>query len=369
MPAALLLSANLSITFAHFAEIEFLMNIQIQKPGRILSGDKTAITEAYAAWMKQPVDQDFLDDEPEPVITGERTIAKPVEVTGPGTFFGKSERTLKIEPCEKGWWFDRTDLPDCLATEVSVRNVWTLGAIVSNIVLRSGPPDNYIRMIEHMVALKLGLGIDSLLFRLDSGDPPLFERGSVDLVEAIEDAGVRQLNRPVRYVTVKEPVTVGSEAGGFLTFIPCNNRLPLLTVDSAVDFNDAIGQQRIRFPVTPTHFRYGAAARTNTTAAKRFYAQTIGKIFADVRNLGYTDKNILVAGRRRYHNKPRLIHQGKSLEAAWHRAALDLLAGLALIDSGRFVGHVISYKAGHRLDVHMITKLYLDDLLIEWTAV
>ena len=93
------------------------------------------------------------------------------------------------------------------------------------------------------------------------------------------------------------------------------------------------------------------------------YCKTIGKIFADTRHLGYTTKNILVAGPNKYVNEPGLMHEGKSLEAVWHRACLDLLAAIALIDRGRFVGKVISYKAGHTLDVQAVRELYLHDLL------
>jgi len=58
-----------------------------------------------------------------------------------------------------------------------------------------------------------------------------------------------------------------------------------------------------------------------------------------------------------------LLHEGKSLEAVWHRAVLDLLAALALIEEGRFLGHVISYKAGHRQDVDLVRLLYKQNLL------
>ena len=122
-------------------------------------------------------------------------------------------------------------------------------------------------------------------------------------------------------------------------------------------------KQRIRFTVDRGTFRHGAQARTNTTLWKMAYCKTIGMIFADIRNLGYTTRNILVAGPRHYFNKPGLIHQGKSLEAAWHRATLDLLAAVALIDRGRFAGTIISYKAGHTLDVQMIRELHHHDLL------
>jgi UDP-3-O-acyl-N-acetylglucosamine deacetylase len=254
-------------------------------------------------------------------------------------------------------------LRDVLPFAVSARNVWTTGDVVSNIVLRAGPPHNYVRMVEHMVALKVGMGIDNLLIRIGSGDPPLFNRGSLDLVEALESAGTQEVQRRVRFFTVKEKVTVCSPDGAFLTLAPCEPAKPALHVDAAVDFKTAIGQQRIRFPVNLKNFKYGAEARTNTTGAKMLYCMTVGKLFANIRNLGYTMENIVVAGRRRYYNVPRLVHDNKSLEAAWHRAALDLLAAIALIEEGQFVGEVISYKAGHGLDVEMIRQLYKNKLL------
>ena len=50
-------------------------------------------------------------------------------------------------------------------------------------------------------------------------------------------------------------------------------------------------------------------------------------------------------------------------EPVWHRATLDLLAALALIDTGRFVGTVASYRAGHTLDCRLVTLLYRHGLL------
>jgi UDP-3-O-acyl-N-acetylglucosamine deacetylase len=63
-------------------------------------------------------------------------------------------------------------------------------------------------------------------------------------------------------------------------------------------------------------------------------------------------------------NEPHLLQpDGRSLEPVWHRATLDLLAALALIDSGRLAGTVVSYRAGHTLDCRLMTLLYLHDLL------
>lgn len=339
----------------------------MDKPcGTILAGSPEDFQRAWERWARQPVDLDLGNGGPPGGIPRrQRTLAGPATVSGPGTFMGKQTRTVRFEPTDlEGWWFERADLRDVLPFAVSPRNVWTTGDLVSNIVLRAGPPHNYVRMVEHMVALKAGLGLDNVLVRLDSGDPPLFNRGSLELVEAIEKAGLRELEKPVRFVTVREPVGVCSASGAFVFLGPPEDPArPALHLDCAIDFKTAIGQQRLRFSVTPETFRQGAQARTNSSAVKMIYCRTLGRLFADIRNLGYTLDNLLVAGRHRYYNEPRLIHNGKSLEAVWHRAALDLLAALSLIEEGQFIGRAISYRAGHTLDVELIRQLYKNRLL------
>ena len=338
--------------------------------GVLLKGSESSLRRGYEKWSNLKIDQDLTEteDAAEASYPSEvKTIASPVSATGPGTFFGKSQRTVRFFPgTDHGWWLDRSDLPDCLPTKASIYNVWTTGAIVRNIVLRSGPPENYIRMVEHMIALKLGMGLDSLNLQLDSGDPPLFDDGSLSLVNTFKRAGIQSTGQKAKYFTVKEPVSVAGPNDDFLTVAPCRAEVPRIDIDCAVEFNNAIGQQRIRFPVTTKNFCYGAQARTNTTAGKRMYCRTIGKLFSDIRNLGYTDDNVLVAGKKKYFNEPRLVHEDKSLEVVWHRAILDLLAAFTLIDGGRFVGEITAYKGGHQLDIELITQLYLNDLLTEY---
>ena len=333
-------------------------------PGRLLAGNPDILKTSYAEFNQIEVDLDLTEQAAAPVRAKRKTIAQPVSVSGPGTFAGKSTTTITFEPTDrKGWWFDRTDRPEALPIRIAIDNVWTTGAIVSNIVLRAGNPHNYVRMVEHIVALRMGVDVDNLMIKIDSGDPPLFERGSLDLMEALDKAGRKTVRGPVDYVTVKEPVTLAWDHGQFVTLTPHTDGPPKLTVDAAVNFPNAIGQQRLIFPVTPETTLTGAEARTNTPYGKMLYCKTVGKIFADVRNLGYSDKNILIAKKNGYHNEPRLMHNGKSLEAVWHRGVLDLLAAIALIPDARFVGEITSYKAGHRLDCDLVTMLYLNDLL------
>lgn len=334
--------------------------------GRLLSGPREVLEASYRAFQEIPVDWDLGKGAPFPRRERATTLAEPISVTGPGTFHGSSRRTLTLHPSTRpGWRFDRTDLDDCLPVRVSPENVWTTGDIVSNIVLRSGPPQNYVRMVEHIIAFKLGTPVDRVLIGIDSGDPPLFDSGSLDLLEAIERGGIQELDEPVQYWTVKETVSICHPGGSILIIHPATSERPSLDLDCAVHFPNAIGTQRIRFPLNAENVRRGAQARTNTAYRKLLFCRTLGKLFADIRNLGYTRDNILIAGRNRYVNEPRLVHNDKSLEAVWHRSVLDLVAALALVEEGRFAGRVESYKAGHRLDVECIRRLVQDDLLIE----
>ncbi len=335
-------------------------------PGTILMGDGEAIKASAARMDKQPVDWDLSNNPVEPLRKMHTTIAKPSTISGPGTFMGKATRMITFEPTTReGWWLDRTDLPGSLPIRVGISNVWTTGQIVSNIVLRSGNPHNYVRMVEHLISLRMGLGIDNLLIKLDSGDPPLFEQGSLDLVEALEQCGKVILDKPVNYVTVKEPVTVGGTYGDFITLAPPDDlEHPQLMIDCALKFPTAIGEQRIVFPHSKELTKMASVARTNTSLTKVIYCATIGRIFADVRNLGYNKANVSIAGKKRYVNEPRLLHEGKALEAAWHRSVLDMLAAIALIPDGLFIGKITSYKAGHRLDCELIKQLYLNQALV-----
>lgn len=330
--------------------------------GKILAGNRDAVQAASDRFNTQPIDLEFLHNGPYPYSRYRTTLGDVESCSGPGTFQGSKKSTLIFSPSRiPGWWIDRTDLPGQFPIGVSVRNVWTTAR---NIVLRSGSPHNYLRMVEHIIAFRLGMGVDDLTVCIASGDPPLFDRGNLDIYEAFQRAGIVETKTPATFVTVREPLTFGGTRGDFLTFLPAEPGQLGLRVDCAIDFKSAIGRQRIRYDLTPDVFRIGSEARTNAPYSQYLYTRTIGKLFADTRNLGYTTRNILIHGRKRYLNEPHLIYDGRSYEAVWHRSTLDLLAAVSLLDSGRFAGTIVSYRAGHTQDVEMCSMLALHDYLV-----
>ena len=148
-------------------------------------------------------------------------------------------------------------------------------------------------------------------------------------------------------------------------FLPAEEGQKNLRIDCAIRWDTVIGEQRVVFDVTKETFKYASFARTNATHRQYLMALTIGKLFAATRNWGYNRKNILIHGSKRFYGQPRFDVNGKFLEPVWHRATLDLMAALALIGDHRFVGTVVSFRAGHTLDCDAVRALYRKDLLTE----
>jgi UDP-3-O-acyl-N-acetylglucosamine deacetylase len=331
------------------------------KIGRTVFGDSSAIESAYKAFRDQEIDETRLaPDRSCPFPSKRCGLVGEAPVSGVGTFEGGRRQTITFAPSERpGWWIRRTDQPEQLDTLVDISNLWTSA---QNLVLRSGSPHNYLRMVEHIIALKTGLGVDDVLIKVASGDPPLFDQSSLPLVEAMESAGIAETGDDATYVTVKEPLAFGGRRGDFLLFLPAENGERNLRIDCAISWNTAIGRQRVLFDATPETFRYASLARTNATHRQYLFAKTFGKLFAATRNLGYNKRNILIHGRR-FYTEPRFPVGGKFLEPVWHRATLDLMAALALTGPDRFVGTVVSYRAGHTLDCDAVRALYRNDLI------
>lgn len=331
--------------------------------GRTVFGSSAAIAAAYENFKTQEIDETRLaDDRSSPFPVKRRTLIKEIAVSGVGTFKGSERQTITFAPSEKpGWWIRRMDQPEQLDTMVDISNLWTSA---QNLVLRSGSPHNYLRMVEHIIALKAGLGLDDVLLKVKSGDPPLFDDSSSPLVDAVEAAGITESGGDATFVTVREPVAFGGKRGDFLLFLPAENGERNLRVDCAISWNTVIGKQRVLFDATAETFRYAAWARTNATHRQYVLAKTVGKFFAATRNWGYNKRNILIHGPRGFYTEPRFPVNGKFLEPVWHRATLDLMAALSLTGPHRFAGTVVSYRAGHTLDCDAVRALYRNDLLV-----
>ena len=230
---------------------------------RLVRGSQASLDDALARFNAQPVDEVRLAPGDWRGWPAKRTtLAAKASVAGVGTFRGKERRTITFAPSARpGWWIRRTDQPEQLDTAVDIANLWTSAR---NLVLRSGSPHNYLRMVEHIVALRAGLGLDNVVLETNSGDPPLFDESSRSMVDAVRAAGIVETDEDATYVTVKEPLAFAGTRGDFLLFLP-DDGSRRLRLDVAINWRTIIGDQRVVFDVTPETFAYGAYARTNAT--------------------------------------------------------------------------------------------------------
>ena len=124
---------------------------------RLLAGDPDDFRAGLDGWAGIPVDMEYPAPPGWTPARHPTTLAKPFYVSGRGTYERCLCSTLHFEPhAGDGWWIDRTDHGEQLPIRASIRNVWDTKR---SIVLRSGSAHNYLRMVEHVVALRLGLEI------------------------------------------------------------------------------------------------------------------------------------------------------------------------------------------------------------------
>ncbi len=332
----------------------------------IYGGDADALARNAEALSALPVDEERRAPEGWEPPRFESTVVAETTVEGRGTYDKRARRTLRFLPSTaSGWRFRRTDLSGAEAIPVALASVRSASRAL---LLGTGEgDDNCVGMAEHIIAHRLGLCLSNLTVEAASYDPPLFDVGSMEIVESLQHVGIQEdINKPLPALTVRRPVAILRPGGsGFLYWEPPSTAGDSqMRLDVAVDFPTAIGRQRIRFDLCPQAFVHGAHARTNCSAREVLLAKTIGWLIPKYRNFGYTRDNILIAGRKRYHNTPGLLlPNGKSLEAVWHRACLDLVAALSLLPHGWPCGRFVSYKGGHVLDVEFLTRLQREGLL------
>ena len=224
--------------------------------GRIVFGSAASIDAAYRLFRDQSIDESRLAEAAPPFPARRQALSGEARVAGIGTFKGSERQSVTFAPSERpGWWIRRMDQPEQLDTKVDIANLWTSA---QNLVLRSGSPHNYLRMVEHIIALKCGLGLDDVLLKVYSGDPPLFDQSSIPLIETVERAGIVDGTGDATYVTVREPVAFGGSRGDFLLFFPAEGGDRRLRIDCAISWNTVIGRQRVLVDVTPETFRYAA---------------------------------------------------------------------------------------------------------------
>jgi UDP-3-O-[3-hydroxymyristoyl] N-acetylglucosamine deacetylase len=217
---------------------------------------------------------------------------------------------------------------------------------VSNLTLctvLSGAEGTTIATVEHLLAALRGLGVDNAAIEVDGSEVPIMDGSAEAFTDAIEDAGVRELDAPRRYVKVLRPIQVkdGTSTG---EIFPYNG----FRLDIEIDFASAfIGRQRLDLDITPSSFKKICRARTFG------FMKDVKQLWAAGRALGSSLENTVAIGEDRVLNPEGLRYPDEFVR---HKT-LDAIGDLALAGAP-ILGLYRSYRGGHRLNSMMLHALY-----------
>ena len=189
--------------------------------------------------------------------TRQTTLAAPVLIGGVGIHSGLRVK-LFILPAlaDSGIVFARTDVDDekraipALADKVCDTR---LATVIGN------EAGTTVSTVEHLMAAFAGLGVDNARVELDGPEMPILDGSAADFVEALDVAGVTELDAPRRCIEILEPIVVDGP-GKRAALVPADRFE--LSVEIIFDA-PAIGRQQLDFAVDPASFRTEiAGART-----------------------------------------------------------------------------------------------------------
>lgn len=270
-----------------------------------------------------------------------RTLKESFGLEGVGLHTGEETR-IDVRPAEAGEeiTFRRVDEPEAEPVPLSP------GAVTeSHRNTTIGRDESSVRTVEHLLAAFYGLGLTDLIVEVDGPEIPAVDGSALPFVEAIDEAGIEELdeNRPVH--RIEEPVSVTASGGSLVA-----TASPAAEIDYTISYdNPAIGDQFFSFELDPETFREEIApARTYG-----FKEEVEALLDEDLAQGGSLDNALVVDAEGDFlGDGPRIAK-----EFVRHKI-LDLIGDLAL--SGEFlVGRFIGVKGSHELNASLVNELPL----------
>jgi UDP-3-O-[3-hydroxymyristoyl] N-acetylglucosamine deacetylase len=279
-----------------------------------------------------------------PATASQTTLRRPFTLSGIGVHTG-SKVTMTFLPAD-------VDQGIVLRRSTGQNAYQEIRAVSANVVATDlstvvGKGGVSIGTIEHLMAALGALGIDNLIVDIDGGEVPIMDGSSTAFVEAIDQAGILELDARRRFLLVKKSVRV-EMGGSWGEFTPYDGT----RFEIDIDFdNDVIGRQSWKGDLTAETFR-DELARSRTFG----FMRDVERLWAAGFALGASLENAIVIG-----DDEKIINADGlrfADEFARHKA-LDAVGDLALAGMP-FIGCFRSYRGGHKLNA-IALKALLDD--------
>lgn len=267
----------------------------------------------------------------------QRTVRRSISCAGIGLHSGnKVTLSLKPAPADFGIRFRRSDVG---GLEVSA-----IVAHVGNLNYATGLARDTIRVdtVEHLLAAFMSLGVDNAIVELNSPEVPIMDGSAAPFIYLIQEAGVRQLPTPRRYLKVLRPISI-SRGDKRIAVYPSDHFK--VTYSIAFDHPMLLHQSRTIRLTEESFVEEIAPARTFGFLKEVELMRQHGLA------LGGSLENAVVIGDTGVLNNTLRFDD----EFVRHKI-LDLIGDMALVGHP-LIGHLVAHRGGHALHTEFAARV------------
>ena len=267
----------------------------------------------------------------------QRTLKRSLSCAGIGLHSGKKVNlSLKPAPAGTGIRFRRTDLG---GVEIPAR-VSHVGAVAYATQLKLG--EARVETVEHLLAALASTRIDNAFIELNTPEVPIMDGSSAPFIYLVQEAGVRTLAEPRKYLKVTRPVTL-TRGDKQIALFPSDH----FKVSYTIGFDHPLLRHQTRtIVVTEDSFIEDIApARTFT------FLKEVEMLRQNGLALGGSLENAIVLGETGVLNNALRFED----EFVRHKI-LDAVGDLALVGYP-VIGHLVAHRAGHALHTEFAAKI------------
>ena len=259
----------------------------------------------------------------------QRTLRRSTTCAGIGLHSGsKVTLSLRPAPADFGIRFRRADLGGL--------EVPATADHVGGINYATGLSRDAVKVdtVEHLLAALVSLGVDNAIVELNSPEVPIMDGSAAPFIYLIQEAGVRALNAPRKFLKVLRPITL-SRGDKRIALYPSDHFK--VTYSIAYDHPMLRHQSRTIRLSEESFVEEIAPARTFT------FLNDVERLRQQGLALGGSLENAIVIGDTGILNNALRFDD----EFVRHKI-LDVIGDMALI--GRpLIGHLVAHRGGHAL--------------------
>jgi UDP-3-O-[3-hydroxymyristoyl] N-acetylglucosamine deacetylase len=277
----------------------------------------------------------------------QRTLRRPISCVGIGLHSGhKVTLSLKPAPADSGVRFRRSDLGG-LEVAATVKHV-------GGINYATGLMRDAVRVdtVEHLLAALVSLGIDNVIVELNSPEVPIMDGSAAPFIYLIQEAGVKPLPSPRRYLKVLRPLAL-SRGDKRIALYPSDHFK--VTYSIAYDHPLLRHQSRTIRITEDSFIEEIAPARTYT------FLKEVEMLRQQGLALGGSLENAVVVGDTGVLNNALRFDD----EFVRHKI-LDVVGDMALIGHP-LIGHLVAHRGGHALHTAFAAQVLAEE--DAWTLV